>query len=325
MPANLPPEYFEAEKRYREAQSPEEKISALEALIATVPKHKGTDKLRGDLRRKLSKLREAAQKKKKAGRTDLYSVERQGAAQVTLMGLPNSGKSSLLATMTNAKPVIADYPMSTVLPVTGMMPFEDIQFQIVDLPPVGNESTDGWVSAIIRNSDLITLVVDATEDPEVQAELLFEQITKWRIPLKTEHPNSSTSPGVKPKNVIIVINKIDIFPDNRNFALNGYEKYPVVLFSAKEGRGVEDLRNLIFRYSGIIRVYTKEPGKKPDLSTPFTISKGSTVLDLAGLIHKDFVENMKYACIWGSAKFDGQRVNKDYILHDRDIVEYHLR
>ncbi len=322
MPANLPPEYFEAEKRYREAQTPEEKISALEALIATVPKHKGTDKLRGDLRRKLSKLREAAQKKKKTGRTDLYSVEKQGAAQAVLMGLPNSGKSSLLAAMTNAKPVIADYPMSTVLPVTGMMTFEDIQFQIVDLPPVGNESTDGWVSAIIRNSDLIILVIDATEDPDVQIELLFEQIAKWRIPLKTDQLNPSIYPGIKPKNVIIVINKIDI---NENLALKGYEKYPLVLFSAKEGRGVEDLRNLIFRYSGIIRVYTKEPGKKPDLDTPFTIPEGSTVLDLAGMIHKDFVKNMKYACIWGSAKFDGQRVHKDYILHDKDIVEYHLK
>jgi len=327
MPANLPPEYFEAEKRFREAQSPQEKIIALEELISTVPKHKGTDKLRADLRRRLSKLREEAVKRKKSGKGNLYTVERHGAAQVALVGFANSGKSSILSALTNAKPVIADYPMSTVMPLSGMMPYEDIQFQLVDLPPLGNESTDGWVSSIIRMADMIMLVVDATDDPDVQAELLLEQIVGWRIPIRDGRQDEGGEKAQRMKAVIIVVNKCDLLDgDGGTKALGDkYEnRYPVFAVSAVDKRGLEGLRIGIFRNSGIIRVYSKEPGKKPDLETPFTIPAGSDVLDLAELIHKDFVRNFKYACIWGSARFDGQRVNKDYVLHDGDIVEYHV-
>jgi len=324
MPANLPAEYFEAEKRFREAQSPQEKIMALEELISTVPKHKGTDKLRADLRRKLSRLREEALKRKKSGRGSLYTIERHGAAQVTLVGFTNSGKSSILASLTNAKPVIADYPMSTVMPLTGMMPYDDIQFQLIDLPPVGNESTDGWVSSIIRMADLIMLVVDATDDPDVQTELLLDLIKGWRIPLKDDMEMSGIG-GQRPKSIIIAVNKCDLVDSDEVIKeITEQYHYPVFPVSAVDKKGLEDLRVGIFRNSGIIRVYSKEPGKKPDLKTPFTIPKGSDVLDLAELIHKDFVKNFKYACIWGSARFDGQRVNKDYVLHDGDIVEYHV-
>jgi ribosome-interacting GTPase 1 len=160
MPANLPPEYFEAERKFKQAKDSQEKIAALEELISTVPKHKGTDKLRADLRRRLSKLRDEAQKRKKSGRGNIHTVDREGSAQMALIGFPNCGKSSLLESLTNAHPVIADYPMTTIVPLSGMMPFEDIQFQLVDLPPIGNESTDGWVSGIMRNADLFLLVID---------------------------------------------------------------------------------------------------------------------------------------------------------------------
>src|SRR4030066_312556 len=195
MPANLPPEYFDAEKRFKLASSPAEKVLALEELIATIPKHKGTDKLRGDLRRKLSQLRKEAEtlrRSKKGGRGELYSVQREGAAQVALVGFPNTGKSSLLACLTNALPVIADYPISTLTPLPGMMPFEDIQIQLVDLPPVGNESTDGWVSGILRTADALLIVLDLTEDPEVQAELLIEQLGRWNIKIFNNFPSPNS-------------------------------------------------------------------------------------------------------------------------------------
>ncbi len=314
MPANLPPEYFEVEKRFREAQSIQEKIALLEELISTVPKHKGTDKLRAELRRRLSKLRQESEKRKKSGRGDLYSVEKEGAAQIVLVGLPNSGKSSLLATLTNARPVIASYPMSTVMPMPGMMPFEDIQFQIVDLPPIGNSSTDGWVSSIIRGSNLMLVVIDLSDAPEIQAELILEQLQKWKI-----------IPG---KPLILVANKADLDPEEGGLkALREAfkDRYPVVSVSTTKKTGLEELKRMVFEHSGIIRVYTKEPGNKPDLTVPFILPKGATVLDLASLIHKDFVRNLKYACIWGSSKFPGQRVQKDYPLQDRDIVELHVR
>ena len=328
MPTNLPPEYFEAEKKYKQASAPHEKVAALEELISTVPKHKGTDKLRADLRKKLSQLREDAIRKKKSGKGDLYTVEKQGAAQIALAGFANSGKSSILKTLTNANPVIADYPMSTVTPLSGMMPFEDIQFQIVDLPPIGNESTDGWVSGIIRNANVLMLVIDLSEDPEVQTELLIEQLSKWKTALlkKGQDILNNEIPAFKP--IIIAGNKSDL-PGSEEGLRKIKEKYdslyPVIGISTARKEGIEELRRSVFENSHIIRVYSKEPGKNPEMDTPFVLPAGSAVIDLAEMIHKDFTKNFKYACIWGSAKFDGQRVQKDYVLHDRDIVEYHVK
>ncbi len=327
MPANLPPEYFEAERKYKQATTPQEKISALEELISTVPKHKGTDKIRADLRRRLSKLREESLRKKKSGRGDIYTVERQGAAQVAIIGFSNSGKSSVLKALTNANPVIADYPMSTVIPISGMMPYEDIQFQLVDLPPIGNESTDGWVSGILRNANIFMMVVDLSEDPDIQAELLIGQLTEWRIQILKRGEKKEQKHSLKYKPLILTANKSDLPDTDEGFKRlkQKYESsYPVVSISAKLKEGVEELRMVVFENSWIIRVYSKEPGKTPDMDTPFTMPAGTDVLDLANIIHKDFVNNLKYACIWGSAKFDGQRVQKDYILQDRDVVEYHL-
>jgi len=331
MPANLPPEYFDAEKRFKQASTPAEKIFALEELIATVPKHKGTDKLRGDLRRRLSRLRkEALEKTKKGGRGSLYVVERQGAAQISLVGFPNSGKSSLLASLTNAIPVIAEYPVSTRTPLPGMMPFEDIQIQLVDLPPIGNESTDGWVSGILRITDALLLVLDVAEDAETQAELLIEQLGRWRINIISNFEfrisNSQAPVGVF-KKALLVANKNDLSGAEENFG-RLKERYghllPCISVSTTKKDNLEGLKKAIFDASGIIRVYSKPPGKEPDLSMPFAIPTGYTVLDLAGLIHKDFVFNLKYARIWGSARFGGQRVEKNYVLKDRDVVEINI-
>jgi ribosome-interacting GTPase 1 len=324
MPANLPPEYFEVEKRFKEAANPQEKAVALEELIATVPKHKGTDKLRADLRRRLSQLREEVVRRKKAGKGDLYSVEKQGASQVAIVGFANSGKSSILKSLTNATPIIADYPVSTILPLSGMMPFEDIQFQLVDLPPIGNESTDGWVSGILRVADALLLVVDLSDNPDIQTELLLEQLDKWGITLLKRSEAFGKS-GCKP--AIIAANKLDLPVAEEGLnRLRSYETiYKVVPISLATKEGLEELRRTLFENSRIIRVYSKEPGSEPDRAKPFVLPLGSTILDLADLIHKDFLRNLKYVCIWGSAKFGGQRVQKDHVLHDRDIVEYHLK
>ncbi|MCL5022653.1 MAG: 50S ribosome-binding GTPase [Nitrospirae bacterium] len=328
MPTNLPPEYFDAERRFRQATTPQEKIGALEELISTVPKHKGTDRLRADLRRKLSQLREEAIRKKKSGKGDLYAVERQGAAQVALVGFPNVGKSSVLKTLTNANPVIADYPMSTVVPLAGMMPCEDIQFQLLDLPPIGNESTDGWVSAILRNANVLLLVIDLSEDPDVQTELLTDRLSEWKVSLLKTGETAGPDEAFISKPVVIAGNKLDLpeAPAGLEALRQRYGSlYPVVGISTRRKEGIEELRRAVFENSRIIRVYSKQPGKEPEMKAPFTLSAGSTVLDLAELIHKDFVQNLKYASIWGSAKFEGQRVQRDYILRDRDIVEFHLK
>jgi hypothetical protein len=333
MPANLPPEYFEAERRFKQASTPAEKIFALEELIAKIPKHKGTDRLRGDLRRKLSQLKkeaEVARHSKKGGKSYLYVVQREGAAQVALVGFANSGKSSVLASVTNATPVIAEYPISTLTPLPGMMPFEDIQIQLVDLPPMGNESTDGWVSGILRTADALLIVLDLTEDPEVQAELLIEQLGRWNIKIFNNFPSPNselkTSLALSIR-ALLVGNKNDQ-PSTKESFMRLKEKYShlctCISVSALKKENIEELKREIFGISGIIRVYSKPPGKEPDFSTPFTISSGSSVLELAESIHKDFVPNLKFARIWGSARFGGQRVEKSYVLKDRDIVEFHI-
>lgn len=327
MPANLPPEYFEAEKRFKQASASSEKITALEDLISTIPKHKGTDKLRADLRKKLSQLRKDVISKKKGGRGDLYVVQKEGAAQIAVVGFPNSGKSSILACLTNANPLIAEYPLSTLTPLPGMMPFEDIQIQLVDLPPIGNESTDRWISGILRNTDALLLILDMTDDPEIQAELLIEQLQQWNIHLLSgKKPAVEANTGVS-KRGLIVVNKNDLAVTEGSF-IRLKEKYgntyQCIAISALKKENLEELKRAIFEIAGIIRVYSKPPGKEPDLSTPFTIPSGSTVLDLAEFIHKDFLFNLKFARVWGSAKFEGQRVEKTHALKDRDIVEFHI-
>ena len=330
MPANLPPEYFEAEKRFKQAGTPSEKIVALEDLLSTIPKHKGTDKLRADLRRRLSQLRKEAASKKKGGRGDRYVVQKEGAVQIALVGVPNSGKSSLLACLTNANPVIADYPLSTLVPLPGMMPFEDIQFQLVDLPPIGNEATDGWVSGILRYADAMLLVIDLTEDPDIQAELLIDQLDRWNIHLRTRTEIRKSSDKVPVgvfKRTLVAANKIDLVRMEDDFfklETKYRHLYQCIAVSALKKENLEELKRALFEVSEIIRVYSKPPGKEPDISTPFTVPKGSTIIDLTSFIHKDFLFSLKYARVWGSAKFDGQRVEKNYVLKDRDIVELNI-
>ncbi len=324
MPANLPPDYFEAERRFKQASTTAEKIAALEDLMATVPKHKGTDHLRADLRRKLSQLNKEAQeqrKKKGGGRDSLYNIPREGAAQVAIAGFANSGKSSILANLTKATPIIADYPLSTVLPCPGMMPYEDIQIQLIDLPPIPNETTDGWVSGIMRVADALLLVVDLSEDADIQMELLLDQIGRWNI--RTEKPKDGEM-RVLVKRALVAANKKDLPGAMENFerlkaACGG--RYPMVAISCRKKEGLEDLKQEIFRLASIIRVYSKPPGKDPDLSMPYTVPVGSTVMDVAEKVHKDFVTKLKYARIWGSAKFDGMRVERTHVLRDRDVIE----
>jgi len=326
MPANLPPEYFEAEKKFKQASTMAEKLAALEDLIASVPKHKGTDKLRADLRKRASQLNKEAialRRTKKGGRDSLYNVQREGAAQVALVGFPNSGKSSILASLTNAAPVIADYPLTTLLPLSGMMPFENIQIQLVDLPAIANESTDGWVSGILRNTDAFLIVLDLSDEPETQMELILEQIGRWNIHVTAKGPEDHK--GIR-KRALIAANKSDLTGAGENF--QGFRErwsgmLPLVPLSILRKENLEELKRAIYDVTGIIRIYSKPPGKEPNLTMPFTIHSGCTVMEFAEHIHKDFLSRLKFARIWGSAKFDGQKVERGYVLKDKDIVELH--
>jgi ribosome-interacting GTPase 1 len=329
MPANLPPEYFEVERRYREAESPREKIALLEELISTVPKHKGTDHLRADLRRQLAKLKAAAQSKKKPSRqTSAFHITREGAGQAVLVGLANVGKSALVAALTNADPEVADYPYTTWVPTPGMMPFENIQIQLVDTPPLDLEFNGGELFDLIRRADLILLVIDLQADPLGQVEDALTILQSHRIIPQRRSTSPATQEGEPPaKPMVIVVNKCDDERFDADYQvlceLLG-DDLPILAVSAVTGRNLEELKRLVFEHLGVIRVYSKPPGKEPDLTAPFVLKKGTTVEELAGKVHKDFLEKLKSARIWGSGAFDGQPVGRDYVLHDGDIVELRI-
>jgi len=325
MPANLPPQYFEAEKRYRAAKTPEEKIEALEAMLAIMPKHKGTDKLHGELRRKIAKFTEEAERKAAVSRA-CFHIRREGAGQVALVGVPNVGKSQLLAAVTDALPEIADYPFTTRSPNIGMMKFENIQIQLVDTPPVTARDSRVWLNNIARNADLIAIVVDLNNSPLQQMEVTLKELENIGIVPATGN-TPEVSIGKRQKKVIIIANKCDL--ENSNAGASGLynrynTKFPIISISASKGSNLEALRRGIFEALEIIRVHTKSPGKKPDLTAPVILKKGSTVKEAAESIHKDFKSKMKYAVVWGSGKFNGQRVSQNHVLQDNDIIELHI-
>jgi ribosome-interacting GTPase 1 len=326
MPANLPPQYFDAEKRFREAKTPAEKAAALEAMLAIMPHHKGTDKLRADLRRRLSKLKDEQERRKGGSRGTLFSVKREGAGQVALGGAPNAGKSQLLAALTHAEPEIADYPFTTQVPQAGMMPFENIQIQLVDLPPLTADHTEPWAFNIMRNADCLLLVLDFSRDPVSELETIREVLRGQRMILQGD-TERDVEPGSFIKRYLLVGNKGDLPAARKNAAIFNEcygERFPIITVSAKEGTEVERLRQPLFSLLDILRVYSKRPGHEADPSAPIILKRGSTVLDLAKEIHKDFVAKLQYAKLWGSGKFDGQRVQRDYILEDGDIIELHM-
>ncbi len=328
MPANLPPDYFEAEKRYREAKTPETKIEHLEEMLMIMPKHKGTDKLRADLRRRISKLKIQSQQKKAGSRRETaYSIEREGAAQIAVVGPPNVGKSSLIAALTNASPEVADYPHSTWRPTPGMAPFENIQFQILDTPPLASEYVEPLLGDLLRRIDILILLLDLHADPLQQYEDSIGGLAAWRI-----YPEGLAIPAdlKKPpfvKKALVVVNKMDDAADEEDYQVFlelSEMELPCLPISALTKRNLEALMEKIYQTADIIRVYTKSPGKEPDLKSPFVLPKESTLDILANKIHKDFAEKMKYAKIWGKAVFDGQLAQRDYVLQEGDIVEMHL-
>lgn len=325
MPANLPPAYFSAEKVYKSAKTTPEKIAALEEMLAVMPHHKGTDKLRAGLTRKIAQLKDNEEKQARSKRGSIFSIDRQGAAQNILIGFPNVGKSTLLSRLTNASPEIADYPYTTAVPVLGMMEFEDIQIQIVDLPPLGDEIRKLPFYNLIRNADLILAVLDGSDDPVPELELLVSELEEGRVYLKTEGGEVPVG-GVLQK-MLIVLNKCDGGVAEElvaSVASAAGVELPVVAISAEHGRGIEELKETVFRANEIIRIYTKIPGHKADMKDPYVMTTGSTIMDLATHIHHDFAENLQFARVWGSSRFDGQPVQRDFVLRDGDVVELHI-
>jgi ribosome-interacting GTPase 1 len=328
MPANLTPDYLEAEAKFKQAKTTDEKIRALEIMMAVIPKHKGTEKIRAQLKSRMAKLKEELQRKPTIGKAEqAFYVKKEGIAQILLLGLPNSGKSTLFSKMTNAFSEAADYPFTTQKLIPGMMKFENLQIQLVDTPPVQLEHVEPGFSNLLRNADALLLVVDLTEDPIFQMEILLEVLKEMRIRVGGRGATPSLEVGWAYLKAILLGNKCDFknaMERYRVFETQFKETFLILPLSAKEGMNVEELKKEVYQILGIIRVYTKAPGGDPDLSEPVVLKRGSTVEDVALSIHKDFIKKLRYARIWGSGKFDGQMVKRDYRLSEGDIIELHI-
>lgn len=319
MPANLPPDYFAEEKKLKTARTPDEKIEIIERMLAIMPHHKGTDHLIAQLRSKIAKLKEEKERRPQVQRKLdlLYNVKKDGAGQALFIGHPNSGKSALVGALSGEPLEVGDYNYTTRFLQTRMMRYEDIWIQLVDTPAIGDESQSIWFGNMVRRADALIFVLSLSDTLELEYQLLLEE-TKRHIPtIDTNYHR-----------LIIVVNKADL---TENFAY--YEEFEkrygagkkILPVSATNDMNLHVLKETIFQTLGVVRVYSKLPGKKPDLDAPFVLAKGSTTLDLAEKVHREFVSKLRYAKLWRGEEYKGMMVGKDFELKDKDVMELHLQ
>lgn len=350
MPANLTPDYLKADKWFREAATDEEKILALEEMMRVIPKHKGTDHMRAELRKKYSALKESAEKKKKASHgLDFFHVPKSGSGQVVLLGLPNSGKSAIVAAVTHAKTHVADFPFTTSLPIPGIAQFEDIKIEIVDMPPITADFAPAGIVNAYRNCDLIGICIDLSGDIAQQVKICFDFLESKRLLLDPNNPILDESGKSLARKCFIIATKTDIMSPEKIGELKKLltKPYEITAISVNDRSSLEKMLADIFKLLDIVRIYAKKPGQQPDMNEPFVLPKGSTVMDLAHSIHKELAEKLKAARCWGSKVHpvrdkasemldgrqrrpvsngirNGQNVHKTHILCDKDIIELHF-
>lgn len=290
MPINAGPEYSVAERKFLAAKTKEQKIAALEEMIQKLPKHKGTDHMLAQLRKRLARLKEEAEAASRAGARTGLSLRKEGAAQVCIIGPTQSGKSTLLNALTNAHVKVSDHSFTTKTPTVGMMFYGDVPIQIVEIP----STFDAEFLSIARTCDLMLVLFDATRDVTKQEYEIGRMLEEKAIKIKS------------------------IFVRNKRFV----EKSKYINISARDGFGIEPLKALIWSKLNLMRVYTKSPNGKKQLPA-VAMRPGSNVKELTERIHKDFLKSFKFARVFNDTKFSGQKVGLDYVLHDMDVVEIH--
>ena len=329
MPTNLPADYFNAEERFRSATTPEDKVKYLEEMMSTIPKHKGTDHLRADLRKKISKLKTATTSKKSSKKqASPYHINKEGAGQIVIIGCTNAGKSSLVQTQTNAEPEVSHVPFTTWTPMPGMMYIDNIQVQLIDTPPFSEDYIDPEFLNLIRRVDLVLIMVDLHTDPVQQLKFIYQKLQENRIAPKHLEGQFETEEFLLYVSSLVLVNKYDNEEYEETFQIFKQlleMEYPMLPISTQTGYNIDSFKQIIFEKLGVIRVYSKAPGKEVDKSAPFVVEKGIQLAEFAGKVHKDFQEKLKTARIWGtSADFEGQMVSRDHVLEDEDVVELQI-
>ena len=345
MPANLSPDYKKAEQAFRAARDETERLACLKDMLRTIPKHKGTEHLQADIKSRIKQLtEELAGPRKGATRTGpVHTVRREGAAQIALLGPPNAGKSSLHVRLTGSRADIGPYPHTTHAPMPGMLAYEDIHFQLIDLPPISADFFEPWFVNALQPADAAMLVVDIS-DPDCTDHVvtILERLEERKITLSERWPaagqpapdadDAGDELALDPFRInlptLLVANKIDRNPDPEDIRvlkeLTGVS-FPAQAVSTESGQGLDALGRFLFTQLKVVRVYTKAPGKPAEMDRPFTLRTGASVLDVARLVHKDFAGSLRYARAWGGKVFDGQQVGPEHEVVDGDIVELHMR
>ena len=315
MPANLPPTYYKLKHEHEAAKTDAERLVLLEEMLRIVPKHKGSEKVVADLRRRIARIKkgEAATGGKKGARKG-YSehIPKQGAGQIVLLGPPNGGKSQILASFTKAKPAVSPTPYTTTAPLVGMLPYENIQFQLIDTPSLMPDFVSPTVLTLARNAELVLIVLSLASD-ELLDDLEMVLAVLDEAGLGEEKP-------------LVVANQLDATDaDARLEILSEFYGQSVQLYpiSAQTGAGKEDLLKALYGALDILRIYPKAPGKPIERDAPIVLPVGATVLDAATGLHKDFAE-FRFARIWGPHWHDGQPVSRNDAVYDGDVVEFHL-
>lgn len=338
MPTNVSPEFRKAQAAFRRAREPEERLALLREMLRLIPKHKGTEHLQSDIKSKIKDLTDEIKGPKKgAGRSGPpTSFRPEGAAQIALVGPPNSGKSALHARLTGSHSTSQPYPFATQFPHPGMFPYEDAAFQLIDLPSISTQHPIPWIANALQPAEGCLLVVDLSQPGTVErlievCELLKEKRVYFhaRWPAEGEIPQTDDDDMFATRlPTLLVANKSDLLTDPEGELevleeLSGVD-FPTLAVSAETGDGLENLGAWLFEHLGVVRVYTKVPGKPPDRSKPFTVRHGDTVLHVAEQVHRDVARDLKFARVWGTGSFEGQQVGRDHVLIDGDVIELHI-
>jgi len=331
MAANLTPQYLEAEKRLKTAKTPQERLEILQEMLALMPKHKATEKLQAQIKSKISKLKEELEHATSSKHGVSYLVPKQGAGQVIVLGAPNAGKSMLIKALTGADLEVGDYPFTTRHPAPYMMKFENVRVQLVDLPPMTPAIMESWQVEMTKIADAVLWVVDiADEESPAILEALIAKLKEKRVEfMRGDYvpPEDFAGPPPFRKRTLVAANKTDLDPGGEGAeAIKMFfeSQFTIVPVSATAGDGLEDLRRRLFDILDVIRVYSKVPGHKAEHDAPFTLKRGTTVIELARAVHKDFAEKLAYARLWRGTEYTGQMVTRDFPLADEDVCELHI-